>query len=983
MPSVNFVPNSELQKLDEVKTQLAEASKPDITQVLTGLAGHIRNRWEQAKRGKVVVEQKFLKWKRAKKGEYEPDKLAAIKTMFGNDYVPVYMMLTASKCDTAKAVIKDIIIRPGELSYEIQPTPLPELPAEIEQSIESRIINHIYQMYLNISMTQNIPMDTQTLQAQIQQNMPQIRDFIDKEIKKKARGAAEKMQNKIADQFAEGGWETALNNSIDDLVDYGTGIVRGPVQQKDKVRVAKITNSAWTNEVEERIINRYECRPPWNIYPAPDAVGVDDGYLFDLIHFTPKDLSDLIGVPGFKEDAVREVLQMYRNGGLREWITIREEKARLENRDSISVNESEKIDCLNYWGSAQGRHLIEWGLSEAEIPDPDLEYDICAYTIGHIVIKAMLNPDPLGKKPYSKSGFQEDTDSFWHTGVPEILQYIAGMANAIGRAIVNNTGFACLTGDTIVYRSIGRIENGSEKGYSEITLNELWDKKSQYNSGLRRTKLRCLDEKTGELIANRIVDIIDNGEQDVYEVVTKNGYRIQSTDNHRFMSDGGVWKELKDFCEGDLVAVNGSIVPISKECIDCGTPLKKVFSLRCPSCSGKQKRKPIRYCTDCGTQISRNLSSFRCQSCAAKINSWNVQQVEQASISRDATATTARHRKVCQSNKKSICEICGKDKEERRLEIHHIDKDPWNNISSNLQTLCFDCHHHLHRRHDYLGDPYKHRYVDYDDIISIGYVGVKRVFDLTMESPNHNFIANGFVSHNSGPMIEYDVDRFQGIPQLYPLKTFATTSNQMKEGPAIRFYMPQLVVDKLVALYEFCMKEADEITGFYKESTGMDSGTATGDAMKRNRRATREKQVMYNIDKGIIVPTVERQYYFNLDYEEGIEVFGDVKVVAKGSSSLVAKEQQAIRRTEFLNMVGTNPMYAQILGQKGITTLLEEAAKTLEIPMEDLFKELEVEGLQGLTPQVNPQGTPPATEALNPAGQKMSGQEVTMFQEGK
>ena len=58
---------------------------------------------------------------------------------------------------------------------------------------------------------------------------------------------------------------------------------------------------------------------------------------------------------------------------------------------------------------------------------------------------------------------------------------------------------------------------------------------------------------------------------------------------------------------------------------------------------------------------------------------------------------------------------------------------------------CIDCNERS------FGDPYSHKYLSFDEIISIEYAGVERVFDLAMEAPDHNFVANGFVSHNSGP----------------------------------------------------------------------------------------------------------------------------------------------------------------------------------------------------------------------------------------
>lgn len=98
--------------------------------------------------------------------------------------------------------------------------------------------------------------------------------------------------------------------------------------------------------------------------------------------------------------------------------------------------------------------------------------------------------------------------------------------------------------------------------------------------------------------------------------------------------------------------------------------------------------------------------------------------------------------------------------------VHHQDKNPYNNDWSNLETLCETCHQVHHANERSFGDPYSHKYLSFDEIISIEYAGVERVFDLAMEAPDHNFVANGFVSHNSGPqplidLFDFTVESFK------------------------------------------------------------------------------------------------------------------------------------------------------------------------------------------------------------------------------
>jgi len=85
-------------------------------------------------------------------------------------------------------------------------------------------------------------------------------------------------------------------------------------------------------------------------------------------------------------------------------------KASAEGKSTMGVqqNPSELIDALQYWGSVQGQLLLDWGLTEEEIPDPLMDYPIEGWVVGHWVIKAAINPDPLGasrtlRRPMKKS----------------------------------------------------------------------------------------------------------------------------------------------------------------------------------------------------------------------------------------------------------------------------------------------------------------------------------------------------------------------------------------------------------------------------------------------------------------------------------------------------------------------------------------------------------------------------------------------------
>ena len=105
--------------------------------------------------------------------------------------------------------------------------------------------------------------------------------------------------------------------------------------------------------------------------------------------------------------------------------------------------------------------------------------------------------------------------------------------------------------------------------------------------------------------------------------------------------------------------------------------------------------------------------------------------------------------------------------------MHHIDENHFNNVPSNLITLCESCHQRVHNKNLLFAIP--------DTVVSIEYVGCIPVFDIEMDSPYHNFVANGVVVHNCN----YSKDKFGGdVTYILPLylKRGSILFNNLEEG---------------------------------------------------------------------------------------------------------------------------------------------------------------------------------------------------------
>ena len=188
----------------------------------------------------------------------------------------------------------------------------------------------------------------------------------------------------------------------------------------------------------------WERVDPFMVYPAPHSTDIDDGYLIERHKLTRSQLNELIGVEGYNDAAIRAVLDEHGRNGLHEWLFIDSAKATAEGKSTAAMmaNPEATIDALQYWGSVQGKMLVEWGMDEASVPDQTKDYMCEVWLIGNWVIKATINADPMGRKPYFKASYEEIPGVFWGNAVTDLCRDVQQQCNVAARAIANNMGIA-------------------------------------------------------------------------------------------------------------------------------------------------------------------------------------------------------------------------------------------------------------------------------------------------------------------------------------------------------------------------------------------------------------------------------------------------------------------------------------------------------------------------------------------------------------
>ena len=311
----------------------------------------------------------------------------------------------------------------------------------------------------------------------------------------------------------------------------------------------------------------------------------------------------------------------------------------------------------------------------------------------------------------------------------------------------------------------------------KMTIKELYGNSVKSKNGAwKRIQIRQLDEKTGEIIHSKIKNIFKNGVKDVVTVKTRLGYTITLTSDHLIKTING-YLPAKDVLHSKI-ATNGTDLLYKNRdwmfnqhntLMKTAVEISKEFNFNTSTIKKWARKhglpdKPRSYFNKGRAPWNKGVSEHdnvkvKIQSDALRKFHWDNCSVCDR-LDRKHRIKKMSHRTYHKTVKQQ-CEICNK---KRSLNVHHIDEDRMNNAVGNLITVCTSCHAGIHNRSNMVAF--------YDDVISVEHSGVSEVYDIEMDSENHNLIANGVCVHNCN----YSADKFENQcsfiepPDLTPLQ---------------------------------------------------------------------------------------------------------------------------------------------------------------------------------------------------------------------
>jgi len=232
----------------------------------------------------------------------------------------------------------------------------------------------------------------------------------------------------------------------------------------------------------------------------------------------------------------------------------------------------------------------------------------------------------------------------------------------------------------------------------------------------------------------------------------------------------------------------------------------------------------------------------------------------------------------------------------------------------------------------------------------------------------------------SGPQLEISKDRMvpgQDYTQQYPWKIWETKDDKFGHGqPALNWYQPDMLTDRLLTLYQYFFDQASEQAGipsymYGSEQTGGGGGdTATGLSMLMNNASKALKDVVHHVDDDIIKPVVKDHWVNIMLFDDDELKCGDINVVARASEYLIMEETYQLRRLEFLKNTN-NEIDMAIIGVPGRATVLREISKGLKIGEDIVPSKDEIDmkfnpPMQQQPVQVGPDGQPIPQGAAQP-----------------
>ena len=406
----------------------AEDTVPQYSELVT----HLRKEFSNARSARYQsgVSQRMIDSLRTYRALYSVNKDKEIGAFGGSK---VHSRVTATKCRGATAILRDLYLSASDQPWVLAPTPVPTISEDIATAVSEMISAEVGMLQESgVPVTPDI----------IAERLEQLTQQAEQNAVSKAVDEAAKSTEVLNDILIEGGYYKAMREFLIDLPIFPIAAMKGPV-------VNNVAKTKWVDGVAELVYEpqmQWKRVSPMDLYFTPDSGTLEQSYVFEHIKMAKTDLTALIGVPGYNEEAIRAVLDDWeakrQSQDWRGWFET--EREDLESRD-YWTSRGKLIDAIEYHGVINAEMLAEYDVipkSKDGKYDSAEMYMVDVWLIDSHVLKVQINPSLAMKPPYYVTSFEKVPGSIYGYGLPDILTDIQDVCNATMRALVNNVSIS-------------------------------------------------------------------------------------------------------------------------------------------------------------------------------------------------------------------------------------------------------------------------------------------------------------------------------------------------------------------------------------------------------------------------------------------------------------------------------------------------------------------------------------------------------------
>lgn len=384
----------------------------------------------------------------------------------------VIVNIIRSKTETSAGRFCEIAMPVDDKNWALKATPVPELNERLKDTSPA------------MQLGQPV-VDDQGNQATMSQVAADIIETA------KTKMAA--MESEVNDQLTECSYNAECRKVVWDAARLGTGVLKGPTVVRDTSKRWKAIEGDGVTvqqlEVEERNTPASRRVDPWNVYPDP-ACGDDvrkAAYIWEKDTILPREVKNLIGLPGYEEDQLRAVLS---EQAVRAMPTMTGQK----NTDAVdkALTSGSLYEVWEFHGEVDVSDIEEFDCGCDDAASKTVS--ACIVFINDRPVKIKLNVLDTGDLPYDFFQWTKVSDSPWGIGIPRMMIWHQRIMTAAWRATMDNAGDAA-GAQRVISRDLEPAD-----GRHEFTRNKTWIYNGDGDARLAFAQFQ-LDSRQGDLQA--------------------------------------------------------------------------------------------------------------------------------------------------------------------------------------------------------------------------------------------------------------------------------------------------------------------------------------------------------------------------------------------------------------------------------------------------------------------------------------------------